>query len=680
MSFDLELMPVWMPPSPPISDAENDLYLDPTFDLFYEREQMPESKLPSLIHELLPRSPVKMERENKPPATPGGLSSVDDAIDSVRRQSIQKTQRPQQPPLRSIEKGQQRSVDGSTNAALSASAANSNYSPKSLFDGGPTSKNRTDVRRPFTPPPAFKEDDQYEGPEWSIVEDYALLLAITEEQHMTYNLLTGGKFGHVPNWDYVAGFVNRITGHYRSPRQCSMRYQLAVLPREEGRLVAYDPVTKKARKVHLSTTEVVHMKRGRTTTTQQFEADGQKLLSGRTAQRFKAIRAAKLRRPLPMKRNIAHSSLVTLVGRIPQQQDLKLSEWGIRYSAVQQPQEHAEYREERQLERKKLQQESARLKQQADQQRQAEQAALEQQQQRQQQVQQRQSAIPPPPGSSFTTEQPTARAHAGMETTNTALVDHQQMTATSTVQPVQRQASMQRQVSTGMPYTVVVSTQDSVVASGGRLQPISTSGSYGQYPVVSRQLSQPIEQVGTTAYRQIAPQVGKSTRTPPSTPMPVNYVQQGTHQVYATARSSSGQQQIVQGGAHHSIQIEPSSSSGSGEQLQLVRPVVAQQAAGQRQTDIRPKVLQQRVNRVILTTTAPPTDQQRAYIVPQGQGMRAVQARSGQGYSVARKATLPAIKALAGGQQQSVATVMLQGGTRVPAGQLGQLQQVRAVP
>jgi hypothetical protein len=133
------------------------------------------------------------------------------------------------------------------------------------------------------------------------------------------------------------------------------------------------------------------MKRGRTTTTQQFEADGQKLLSGRTAQRFKALRAAKLRRPLPMKRNIgaadlltnrvtvtetasAHSSLVTLVGRIPQQQDLKLSDWGIRYSAVTQAIEHADYREERQLERKKLQQESARLKQQADQQRQAEQA------------------------------------------------------------------------------------------------------------------------------------------------------------------------------------------------------------------------------------------------------------------------------------------------------------------
>jgi hypothetical protein len=86
------------------------------------------------------------------------------------------------------------------------------------------------------------------------------------------------------------------------------------------------------------------------------------------------------------------------------------------------------------------------------------------------------------------------------------------------VQPLQRQASVQRQVAAGLPYTVVVSTQDSVVASGGRLQPIST-GSYGQYPVVSRQLSQPVEQVGTTAYRQIAPQVGKSTRTPPSTPV-----------------------------------------------------------------------------------------------------------------------------------------------------------------
>jgi hypothetical protein len=68
---------MWMPPSPPVSDTENDLYADPTLDLWYEREHMPESKLPSLIHELLPRSPVKTERDNKPPVTPGGLSSVD---------------------------------------------------------------------------------------------------------------------------------------------------------------------------------------------------------------------------------------------------------------------------------------------------------------------------------------------------------------------------------------------------------------------------------------------------------------------------------------------------------------------------------------------------------------------------------------------------------------------------
>lgn len=50
--FD-ELMPVWLPPSPPSSDGEFDLRIeDDTFDLLYEIDPMNEARLPSVILEL----------------------------------------------------------------------------------------------------------------------------------------------------------------------------------------------------------------------------------------------------------------------------------------------------------------------------------------------------------------------------------------------------------------------------------------------------------------------------------------------------------------------------------------------------------------------------------------------------------------------------------------------------
>lgn len=41
-----------------------------------------------------------------------------------------------------------------------------------------------------------------------------------------------------------------------SPRQCSLHYQMVVQPREEGRMVTLDPITKKTRRVPLSTGEM----------------------------------------------------------------------------------------------------------------------------------------------------------------------------------------------------------------------------------------------------------------------------------------------------------------------------------------------------------------------------------------------------------------------------------------
>ncbi|VDL69173.1 unnamed protein product [Nippostrongylus brasiliensis] len=58
------------------------------------------------------------------------------------------------------------------------------------------------------------------------------------------------------NWEYIAGFVNRATRFYRSPRQCSIRYQMVIRPRESGQLMVIDPLTKKPRKVPLTPAEI----------------------------------------------------------------------------------------------------------------------------------------------------------------------------------------------------------------------------------------------------------------------------------------------------------------------------------------------------------------------------------------------------------------------------------------
>lgn len=37
---------------------------------------------------------------------------------------------------------------------------------------------KTELRRPFTPPPRYREAIDYDGSEWSIAEDYEALMVI----------------------------------------------------------------------------------------------------------------------------------------------------------------------------------------------------------------------------------------------------------------------------------------------------------------------------------------------------------------------------------------------------------------------------------------------------------------------------------------------------------------------
>lgn len=52
---------------------------------------------------------------------------------------------------------------------------------------------------------------------------------------------------HLPNWDMVADVVNSCSRVYRSPKQCRLRYENVIIPREEGRIM-YDLNPRKQKK------------------------------------------------------------------------------------------------------------------------------------------------------------------------------------------------------------------------------------------------------------------------------------------------------------------------------------------------------------------------------------------------------------------------------------------------
>ncbi|KAI1729286.1 HSA domain-containing protein [Ditylenchus destructor] len=72
------------------------------------------------------------------------------------------------------------------------------------------------------------EAPDYKGPPWTCAEDYRLLMAVTREQGLTTELVST-CVGLQINWDFVAHYVNQGSSHYRSPRQCCLRYRNAIL-------------------------------------------------------------------------------------------------------------------------------------------------------------------------------------------------------------------------------------------------------------------------------------------------------------------------------------------------------------------------------------------------------------------------------------------------------------------
>uniref|UniRef100_A0A915EA63 Myb-like domain-containing protein n=1 Tax=Ditylenchus dipsaci TaxID=166011 RepID=A0A915EA63_9BILA len=84
----------------------------------------------------------------------------------------------------------------------------------------------------FIVPGHGMEASDFEGLPWTCTEDYRLLLAVTQEHKLTSELIAQND-GILVNWDFVACCVNQNAYHYRSPRQCCLRYRNVILRQSE---------------------------------------------------------------------------------------------------------------------------------------------------------------------------------------------------------------------------------------------------------------------------------------------------------------------------------------------------------------------------------------------------------------------------------------------------------------
>ncbi|KAF8360070.1 hypothetical protein PRIPAC_95065, partial [Pristionchus pacificus] len=307
--FEDQFMPTWRPLTPPLSDLDEDLYSDEFSNQFYEEYLMEDNELPSTIHEL-PRplnkyshSPIKKQRDNSHSAVLELLNAASPIV------SAEHAAAEAQKNVAMLHQSQSStSIDlglpppsPMDSPSVRRTSSSSRKTVRSMYESMPGRTAKGDMRRPTTPPPAEREAKDYEGPEWTILEDYALLQAVLSEQrltHMTQNERSGIKL----NWEYISGFVNRVTNNYRSPRQCSVHYQMAVLPREEGRILTIDPLTKKPRKLSLTPTEISHLRKGRTSTHQQYQNDVESVLSYKLLDKMRAVKRVREKREPPFKR------------------------------------------------------------------------------------------------------------------------------------------------------------------------------------------------------------------------------------------------------------------------------------------------------------------------------------------------------------------------------------------
>ena len=89
-------------------------------------------------------------------------------------------------------------------------------------------------------------------PSWAIHEDWAIVQVIQNFQDLPSSLSNISP-GHIPNWDLVSDVVNVVSNNFRSPKLCRYHYEVAIIPREEGKGVSETPKQKQKKLKGLTT-------------------------------------------------------------------------------------------------------------------------------------------------------------------------------------------------------------------------------------------------------------------------------------------------------------------------------------------------------------------------------------------------------------------------------------------
>lgn len=140
--------------------------------------------------------------------------------------------------------------------------------------------------------------------EWFIYEDMAILNVIQNLQGLPLNLMLLSP-GHTPNWDLVADIVNQTSRTYRSPKQCRYRYEMVIVPREEGKLLE-SPKKQKKNKNPMKNP----IKNNRSLRTSQiFASDNNNSFTKLTKLKFESIKNAMAKKPPQLKQVLVNSNM-----------------------------------------------------------------------------------------------------------------------------------------------------------------------------------------------------------------------------------------------------------------------------------------------------------------------------------------------------------------------------------
>ncbi|XP_041347993.1 helicase SRCAP-like isoform X2 [Gigantopelta aegis] len=272
---DKEIMPMWAPPTPPKDD--NDIYIDQSMYFLYEPNIMTESQLPPVyvrkeikkqrIETVITRKQKQRKEEQQPRAPRSLFDRPTAALLKMRREA-------------KIMKLKQGLIKPSYRPSSTLPVASSQAKPVNVMDQTP---------------------DQ---PEWLIHEDWALLQAVQTLLNLPLNLIIVAP-AHIANWDLVADVVSSCSRVYRSPKQCRIRYETVIIPREEGRIL-YDISPRKQKK----TKGIYKTKNNRPMKTSQlFIQDANHSVTMLFTLRFDSIKGIATKRPPTLRQTLVNPTM-----------------------------------------------------------------------------------------------------------------------------------------------------------------------------------------------------------------------------------------------------------------------------------------------------------------------------------------------------------------------------------